>query len=138
MLLTIWNGPAPTGFSLNSSPSFWTAAGEAMWLTLDVMSALMAAPYDRLKWRTTVWSSGVVTPSGPNFGQDVTGLHTQVVARSRVMFQATALALNGVPSWNWTPWRSDRVTVLPPSENWYPVASTPSTSPAAVSRNSWP
>ena len=36
-------------------------------------------------------------------GHDDTGLAVDGVARSRLMFQATAAALNGVPSVNFTP-----------------------------------
>jgi hypothetical protein len=44
------------------------------------------------------------------------GAQVQFDERSRVKFHATAVALNGVPSLNWTPWRSLIVTVLPSGE----------------------
>jgi hypothetical protein len=85
----------------------------------------MNAPSGWFSLTTTVEASGVViTPdltaelgvfgSTRSMGHCGTQVHSDV--RSRLKFQATAAALNGVPSLNWTPWRSLIVTVLPSGE----------------------
>src|SRR5919108_163337 len=83
-------------------------------------------------------SVGVVTPSGASFGHEALGLQVHESCRSRLKFQATAAASSGVPSVNFTPWRSEIVSVLPPSESWEPAAIWGSGSPFGPRRNSWP
>src|SRR5215831_8124043 len=102
------------------------------------MRVAITAAYGRVKCSTTVWASGVVMPFLASGGHDVTGLHTHGVDRSRWMFQATACALSGVPSWNFTPGRSEMVITVPPSDTWYPEASLGSMPPVGVSRKRLP
>src|SRR5215467_9825997 len=126
MSLTTVNGPAPTGYCANCfALSLLTAVGDAIQLVIASNIWLMNAPSGWFSLTTTVDASGVVItpalggePGAFGFTRSTghCGAQVQVALRSRVKFQATAAALNGVPSLNWTPWRSLIVTVLPSGE----------------------
>src|SRR5205823_14073722 len=65
-------------------------------------------------------------------------LQVQLDLRSRLRLNTTASALNGVPSVNFTPWRTVIVIVLPPLEYLYPVARSGMIFPFGPSSNSSP
>ena len=108
MSLTTMNGPAPTGLAANAfSPIFCTAVGEAIQSAVESKNWLMNAPSGAARVICTVYGPVAVT--------DLTGqvgLQVHADFRSRLMFHATAAALNGVPSVNLTPWRRVSVIVL--------------------------
>ena len=83
----------------------------------------------------------ICTVYGPVAVTDLTGqvgLQVHADFRSRLMFQTTAAALNGVPSVNLTPWRSVSVIVLASLEKLYPVARSLMILPLGPSSNSSP
>ena len=116
--MTIWvfvfhstnlNGPVPTGARSAPSPSFWTAVGD----TIDTYSIAMErriGPYGSLVTMSTVRSSTTSAPAiGPaRLAQRAGG----VLLNARSNVNLTAAALKGVPSWNFTPDRSLKRTLV--------------------------
>src|SRR3990167_5444283 len=102
------NGPVPTGWRVRSFPHFWWAAGltraVALWARLFRKKAKGTFRVKRTVDSSTtstdlmmgVWRLALRGFSGPR-------------KRSKLYF--TASALNGVPSWNLTPFRSLKVQV---------------------------
>jgi hypothetical protein len=84
------NGPVPTGARLKSAPILVTAAGDTMPMQY-IARVRKIGPY-----------GSRVTTSTVRLAHRAGGLPLR--ARSNVNF--TAAALNGVPSWNFTPGRS--------------------------------
>jgi hypothetical protein len=113
------------------SPIFFSAVSDAIHEKFESWSWLTNAPSGAARFTTTVVSFGaVIVLTG------MTGLHVQGVARSLFQLAATAWALNGVPSVNFTPERTVIVTVLPPFENLYAVARSGRSVPFSVSCHS--
>src|SRR5215472_17452839 len=129
MLLATSNGPAPTGVWPKPFGSFARAVGEAIQLAIGSKSWSMNAPFGAI-WCTTI-VYGPVTWMAPGAGGSgvkgglplgagsVAIIHgglrpflMPIVPRSRCQLSYTALALNGVLSVNFTPWRMLIVTVL--------------------------
>ena len=103
------NGPVPTGARLKSGPIFPTAAGETMPMQY-MASVRRIGPYGSLVRTSTVrlstTSAWLKEPA--RLAQRAGGV--PLSARSNVNF--TASALNGVPSWNFTPERSLKRTFV--------------------------
>jgi hypothetical protein len=102
-------GPVPTGARLKSEPIFCTAVGET--IPMQYMArVLKIGPYGSLVTTSTVRSSTTSAPSSEpaRLAQRAGGLPRS--ARSNVNF--TAAALKGVPSWNLTPGRSLKRTLV--------------------------
>ena len=134
MSLTTVNGPAPTGASLNAfSPSLLSAVGDTIQLTLASWKVLISGAYGWVRWITTSYEPEVVIEETGHLGVSPTG-----AARSRLKLNATAAALNGVPSLNVTPCLSSIVTVLSSAEIVYPVARSSIVCPFAPSSNRLP
>src|SRR5215469_5401148 len=73
-----------------------------------------------LKVSTAVVAFGAVALSG--IGGGATGVSVALFF-SMLKLKATSLAVSGLPSLNFTPWRIVNVSVLPPSDQAYLVAS---------------
>src|ERR1700693_6156549 len=100
------NGPVPLG------AVFTVPAAMSFALRIAVLSSAMAvttATLGELKWRMTVFASGVSTL----LIRAMLERATAAVLGSRILVSvaATSAELNGVPSWNLTPVRRFRVTV---------------------------
>src|SRR5882672_1414065 len=98
------NGPVPTGFRPKSSPNLAAAVGETGERFEDetLFRKLMCG---RLKLTLTVDSS---ITSDLSYGPSCPMADSDFVFGSAIRSNEnlTAAALNGVPSWNVTPWRS--------------------------------
>ena len=118
------NGPVPTGARLKSGPILATAVGDTMPMQY-MASVRRIGPYGSLVTTSTVRLSTTSAPlSEPaRLAQRAGGLPFS--ARSKVNF--TASALNGVPSWNFTPGRSLKRTFVGDMTS-YDVASAGLTS----------
>src|SRR6266540_1202468 len=122
-------GPVPTGFRPKSSPYLATAAGETG-ARPDEETLFRKLMCGRLKRTVTVESS---TMSVPSYGPSCPIAESDFVFGSAIRSKAnlTAWALNGVPSWNPTPWRSLKVNDLAPSVVSQEVASPGSNLPGS-------
>src|SRR4030095_15864822 len=102
-------GPVPTGARLKSEPIFCTAVGETIPIQY-IARVRRIGPYGSLVTTSTVRSSTTSAPSREpaRLAQRAGGV--PLSARSNVNF--TAAALNGVPSWNFTPGRSLKRTLV--------------------------
>ena len=102
-------GPVPTGARLKSGPIFPTAVGDTMPMQY-MASVLKIGPYgSRVTTSTVRLSTTSAWLSEPaRLAQRAGGV--PLSARSNVNF--TASALNGVPSWNFTPERSLKRTFV--------------------------
>src|SRR5258705_3425211 len=95
-------GPAPTGLAANAfTPIVCTAVGEAIQLAIESKIWSMNAPSGALRLICT--ADGLVAVTEVT-GQ--VGLHVQLDFRSRLRFHTTASALYGVPSVNFTHYRT--------------------------------
>src|SRR5215213_8996836 len=97
-------GPEPTGLLLKSWPSFSIASGDGIAPEMVAMLATIGPYWGCFSLKTTDCSSGVCTESTCDHWLKMRLLAPSWSVRSTLRF--TALALNDVPSWNFTPWRS--------------------------------
>ena len=114
-----------TGLRPKPSPCFLTAAGETMKPGRSPRAASSGAN-GFFSSTTTVWGSGALTlatagSSWLRWGDLVCG------SRMRSRFHFTASALRSVPSWNFTPGWSWKVTRLPSGEICHARASSGTT-----------
>src|SRR6516225_3842509 len=103
-------GPVPTGCWAKLTPSCWAAAGETI-IPARSVNTYSSGLYGRSKTICTVAGSTATTFSTGRISVRRTEGNSGSCIRSKLAF--TASALNDVPSWNFTPWRSLNVTVLP-------------------------
>jgi hypothetical protein len=117
---TNWNGPVPTGFRAKSSLNFSTAVFDTIMPARSV-NTLRNGVNGELSEISTVYGSTTFT--------SLTGAislrrgEASAGSRMRSKFHFTISALKSEPSWNFTPRRSLKTYVRPPSLTSQEVAS---------------